>query len=1120
MDEKMVGDLFMRSLAQIIRKELPPNQKIAAQVELLINICKTAVKNTGIQFHTIFSIIAYAGHQYNLPGRLLFNIHRFRREAAAVIDNPVSQELQMEIYRLGLKLTSDLLRIIYQVLPTPEILQEIPPDKIYLRSEDKVVQFKRSQRILAVSRDEKTDTLTAIDYSKPDQKIKVRYNLPDRNELFNESVDLLGKVLKFPVEINLIDTEIDNQGNYLPRALIIEPDFLIDITAVAECFNNSGITESGYFTRRFLPVSSNVNLIMGHIANFFLDELMADPTITFKELIKKVFQINPLAFSLFNDKEAREIVGKAQRHFVSLKMVINQGFEKQGIDIRHCFLEPTFYSEQYGLQGRLDVLFDSPEVDDDAAIIELKSGMPYRPNVYGLSHSHYVQTLLYDLLIRSASSDKLKPTNYILYSGLETGHLRFAPAVRSQQYEAMVARNRLIAIDVQLSLADKTLHDPDRFLNFIREKSKNLNGYSLHEMNALIDHFANLSLLEKKYFLAMTGLVAKEYRLSKIGVEGDSRNNGQASLWLNQQRDKEEQFNILSNLMIAENRAVEQNPLIVFLRTAQTNTLANFRQGDLTIIYPNVEGKSPLSSQLFKGTLIELDGDRITVRLRAKQFNDSLFKMHRFWNIEHDSLDSGFNVLFRSLYRFTTFRPEERNRFLSLTPPASPRKKPWAFLPELTDEQNRIMQKIIDAEDYFLLWGPPGTGKTSIIVRYLMKYLKENTSEQILLLAYTNRAVDEMCHALTAAGQPDFLRIGSRYSTHPDFTANLLVTKTQEVSNREALRTIIDSHRIVCGTISSVLGKPELFELKSFDRLIIDEATQVLEPMVSGLLPSFRKALLIGDHRQLAAVVTQPAAERRVTDESLRAIGVTDLGNSYFERIFSRCEQEGWNWAYDKLSYQGRMHQEVMHFPSERFYHDMLQILPGEAGVRQSASLCFSTIPEDYLSGLIATRRVLFLPVSSGELFNSKINRMEAQLVAAILIRLRALYAENERTLDFADIGIITPFRAQIAQIREEILQENLPADELVIDTVERFQGGAKDIVIISLCVNSEDQLGNLVNLSSDQVDRKLNVALTRAKEQVIVLGDPEVLGSNPVYKAFMDRYLVEMEAYVAEIRV
>lgn len=104
-------------------------------------------------------------------------------------------------------------------------------------------------------------------------------------------------------------------------------------------------------------------------------------------------------------------------------------------------------------------------------------------------------------------------------------------------------------------------------------------------------------------------------------------------------------------------------------------------------------------------------------------------------------------------------------------------------------------------------------------------------------------------------------------------------------------------------------------------------------------------------------------------------------------------------------------------------------------------------------------------------------------------------------------LGIITPWRAQIAQLRETLAAAGLDPDGITIDTVERYQGGARDIILISCCVHSIAQLNNLVNLSGEGVDRKLNVALTRAREQVIVLGNPEVLREDPRYREFIERY-------------
>jgi len=1110
MHDHALGEVWTKALSQVLRGDMPVADKTSALLELMINICKTAVSNTGIQFHTVFSIIAYTGHMYSLPSRMLFNIHKFRREAtssqSALAPDP---ERLGEIYLLGLRVVYDLIRLIYRVSPPPHIIELLPSDSIYRSRQDKVVHFKRYHRVLVVEKDDDQDMLIAIDQLVPEEKVLIKYNLPDRNEIFNESISFIGTTLKLPMEMNLVDVEVDEDGYYLPRALIIEPDFLIDITAVASCFQSSGITTAGYFARRFIPVSTSKSIMLGNIANYFLDELMADPALKFKDLKLKIFQLDPLAFSLYDDATVREIVSKAQLHFTSLKTVVNESFKKQGIDVDHCFLEPTFYSEQYGLQGRLDVLFDDPNREEDTAIIELKSGKTFKPNVYGLNQDHYVQTLLYDLLIKSASSDKLKPTNYILYSVKDVDHLRFAPAVRSQQYEAMAVRNHLIAVESRISKADQILRDPDRFLNWIKEEAKGLMGFLLRDMNLIADRYGHLSMLEKKYFLSMVSMVAREHRLAKIGVEGDRRNNGQASLWLNTVQEKEDQFNILSNLRISKNDAGGVEPIIIFERTEKTNTLANFRKGDLTMVYPSVEGNSPLSTQLFKGTIILIDEQQITIRLRAKQFNNSLFSDYEFWNVEHDSLDSGFNTLYRSLFRWTDFDPQSRSFFLGTIPPSDPVDVPWESSPLMTPEQNRIMKKILSAQSYFLLWGPPGTGKTSVIVKELIAYLMRSTEEQILMVAYTNRAVDELCRALVSAGEKDFLRIGSRYSSHPDFTDNLLSVQTNGISQRQELRDLISGKRIVVGTISSMLGRSELFKLKTFDRLIIDEATQVLEPMLAGLLPMFKKVLLIGDHRQLAAVVVQPQEHREVKDEALLAIGLKDLGSSYFERYFTRCEEKEWNWAFDRLSFQGRMHRDVMAFASAHFYGGMLNVLPDGMSQRQLAPWEFGHVADDPISQVLSTRRVLFLPVISGELFNSKINIEEARLVGDVLSKLYDLHRDSAKTYEWNEVGVITPFRAQISQIKMEIAQRGIPLNEITVDTVERYQGGAKKIILISLCVNSESQLKSLISLSADGVDRKLNVALTRAEEQVIVIGDPEVLSNDEIYKDFITQYQV-----------
>ena len=146
----------------------------------------------------------------------------------------------------------------------------------------------------------------------------------------------------------------------------------------------------------------------------------------------------------------------------------------------------------------------------------------------------------------------------------------------------------------------------------------------------------------------------------------------------------------------------------------------------------------------------------------------------------------------------------QRRKFLTLKAPSQPVTRSKIEQPGLTAEQNQVFNEMLNAEDYYLLWGPPGTGKTSVMLRSFVQHLMRQSKEVILLLAYTNRAVDEMCRAIESIGEPpvDYVRIGSRYSTDPRHRSHLLNEKIADVNTRAELKEVIRSHRIVVGTVS------------------------------------------------------------------------------------------------------------------------------------------------------------------------------------------------------------------------------------------------------------------------------------------------------------------------------
>ena len=173
---------------------------------------------------------------------------------------------------------------------------------------------------------------------------------------------------------------------------------------------------------------------------------MNSPKATFPDLFKETFKRYPLVLSLFDDSHIRNLYQRALQHFAQLQKVVNEDLIAEDFEVQQGSIEPTFYSEKFGIQGRLDLFFTGKRT----GIIELKSGKIYRPNAYGLNQSHYVQTLLYDLLIESVYQGKIDPTNYILYSGVKEKPLRFAPRVRAQQWEAIEFRNQMIILEKRL----------------------------------------------------------------------------------------------------------------------------------------------------------------------------------------------------------------------------------------------------------------------------------------------------------------------------------------------------------------------------------------------------------------------------------------------------------------------------------------------------------------------------------------------------------------------------------------------------------------------------------------------------------------------------------------------
>jgi len=255
---------------------------------------------------------------------------------------------------------------------------------------------------------------------------------------------------------------------------------------------------------------------------------------------------------------------------------------------------------------------------------------------------------MFFIKIMKAAFGKITPTNYILYSGLDNRPLRFAPTIKAQQYEAIQVRNQLVAIEQGLiNLKDGDLVNPPLLRHLHPDRFPQISGFIKRDLTAFSKTFYELSVLERKYFTLFTSFIAREHRMAKMGMHGSNKRNGQAAIWLDTYKEKEDNFNIISSLKLTDFKGKDEDPFLIFSKTEHTNNLANFRRGDIAVLYPYRQpDDTPLQDQVFKCTIIEVDNEKVIVRLRSKQFNTTLFEEDIFWNLEHDLMDSARFVCF------------------------------------------------------------------------------------------------------------------------------------------------------------------------------------------------------------------------------------------------------------------------------------------------------------------------------------------------------------------------------------------------------------------------------------------------------------------------------------------
>jgi DNA replication ATP-dependent helicase Dna2 len=294
--------------------------------------------------------------------------------------------------------------------------------------------------------------------------------------------------------------------------------------------------------------------------------------------------------------------------------------------------------------------------------------------------------------------------------------------------------------------------------------------------------------------------------------------------------------------------------------------------------------------------------------------------------------------------------------------------------------------------------------------------------------------------------------------------------------------------------------------LLDFDIIITDEASQIPEFQLAGLLTRAKKFILIGDEKQLPAIINQSPQYYHIENELLAAICMTNLSISLFDRLLRVCKLNAWDRAYDTLIFQARMHEDIQKYPNMLFYNNSLQIF----GLNQKEKIKhFSPNSSNPIERILAGKRFVFINCMHGLGF--KESEIEAKMVLDICntIKHAVKHQFNNDT-----IGVIAPYRVQCSLVKSFLNDEF--GDMVNVDTVERYQGSQREFIIMSSATNYEQLLSSMSNLSyfdDIPIDRKLNVAMTRAKSHFIFIGNAKILQNSPIYSKLLQE-LREEQAF------
>uniref|UniRef100_UPI00398EB479 DNA replication ATP-dependent helicase/nuclease DNA2 isoform X2 n=1 Tax=Pristiophorus japonicus TaxID=55135 RepID=UPI00398EB479 len=773
-------------------------------------------------------------------------------------------------------------------------------------------------------------------------------------------------------------------------------------------------------------------------------------------------------------------------------------------------IEENIWSPRFGLKGKIDVtatvkIHHPSRTQTRIMPLELKTGKESN------SVEHRSQVILYTLLSQERREDP--EAGFLLY--LKTGAMHPVPGNRMDRRELLKLRNQLAFYltngvvwpaskntEAQLAPLPPVISD-QQACRFCSQK-RNCALYSRsveQEMEGcfvpadvkpvLQQETQHLQLVDLQYFRLW-------YLLCVLEAHAVDSKGGPRNIWMHSAEDRELRGCCVANLVrssyvqtISDGQYQHQ-----FTRRSGSISKTALMVGDRVV----VSGQEKMLLAVSSGYVTEVQSSQVTCTLDR---NLSRLPLKTVFRLDHDEGFGNMNTHLGNLSKLMEQsavsdklreliigrRPPQFILYLSTILPREAKETVANILRGLNKPQKQAMKRVLLSNDYTLIVGMPGTGKTTSICT-LVRILHA-CGFSVLLTSYTHSAVDNILLKL-ARFKVGFLRLGRYQKVHPDIRK----FTDEDICKRKSIRTLTEleglyKRELVVATTCMGMKHP-IFSQRKFDFCIVDEASQINQLICLGPLFAADRFVLVGDHQQLPPIIQSSAA---------RALGMD-------ESLFKRLEQ---NFdAVVQLNVQYRMNSTIMSLSNRLIYNGKLvcgseQVATATLQLPKWGELVAHSLLDSWLKeALEPTKPVCFLntekvPAPETDEQCGLSNLIEAELVYCLTSMLLKAGCRP------CNIGIIAPYRQQLKAI-SAVLMRDKAFNAVEVNTVDKYQGRDKSVIIVSFVrSNSEGKLGELL-----KDWRRLNVALTRPKHKLVMMGCMSTLCQYAPLKKLLDHLKTE----------